>query len=109
MTSTSDSVLHILLQDRELKSYSIKSMPLWSMKLKEEQVKQVEEFANVITVEDHLIDGGFGSWLLEAVSVTPYLLSRIKIKALHSKVCEMVAKQSTLIEQGGLTQQLLCE
>ena len=107
--TTLDLVAKCVAQNPKLKSYSIKSMPLWSMKLKEEQVKQVEEFANVITVEDHLIDGGFGSWLLEAVSVTPYLLSRIKIKALHSKVCEMVAKHSTLIEQGGLTQQLLCE
>lgn len=107
--TTLDLVAKCVAQNPNLKSHTIKSMPIWGMKLKEAQVRQVEEFANVITVEDHLIDGGFGSWLLEAVSATPNLLSRIKIKALDSKICEMVAKQSTLIEQGGLTRQFLCE
>lgn len=85
------------------------SMPLWSMKTKVLQSQQVEEFVNVITVEDHLIDGGFGSWMLEAISKTPSLLARIKIKALDSKICGIVAKQTTLNSLGGLTQELLCK
>ena len=84
-------------------------MPLWSMKTKEYQAKQVAVFETVVTVEDHLMDGGFGSWLLEAVTINPELLVRIKMKSLNPKVCGMVGKQSTLNSEGGLTQELLCE
>jgi hypothetical protein len=55
------------------------------------------------------MDGGFGSWLLESISNHPYLLAKINIKALDAKVCGMVAKQSTMNQQGGLTEALLCE
>jgi len=89
--------------------YSHYSMPLWSMKSKEIQVPQVESFLQVTTVEDHLIDAGFGTWLLEALLSKPELLSRIKIKALDSKICGMVAKQETLNSKGGLSVGLLCE
>ena len=83
-------------------------MPLWSMQTKYIQAEQIEKFERVITVEDHLMDGGFGSWLLEAATVSPELLARIKIKALDPKVCGMVAKQSSMNAQGGLTEEMLC-
>jgi hypothetical protein len=54
------------------------------------------------------MDGGFGSWLLESTSIRPELLARIKIKSLDAKVCGMVAKQSTMNAQGGLTEEYLC-
>jgi transketolase len=83
-------------------------MPLWSMKTKKSQACQIENFKSIITVEDHLLDGGFGSWLMESTSIKPELLSRIKIKSLDEKICGMVAKQKTLNEQGGLTEENLC-
>jgi len=85
------------------------SMPLWGMKSKELQVKQVESFSKITTVEDHLIDGGFGSWLMEAISVRPELLVRIKIKSLDARICGMVGKQSTLNIAGGLSKESICE
>jgi transketolase len=105
--ATLDIVDQLITRNPNLKSYSHYSMPLWGMKAKEAQARQVEEFANVITVEDHLMDGGFGSWLLEATSVDPDLLARIKIKALDSRVCGMVGKQSTMNVQGGLNETML--
>ncbi len=95
-------VKKMLVKNPDMKDFSLNSMPLWSMKAKDAQARQVEDFATVITVEDHLMDGGFGSWLLEATSIQPNLLARIKIKALDSKVCGMVGKQSTLNAEGGL-------
>lgn len=106
--ATLDIVNKLFVKNKKLGSFSLKSMPLWGMKMKETQAQQVEKFASVITVEDHLMDGGFGSWLLEATSIRPDLLSRIKIKSLDSKVCGMVAKQSIMNEQGGLTDETLC-
>ena len=91
-----------------LQDWSLRSMPLWSMRTKAAQVSQLESFSNVRTVEDHLIDGGFGSWLLEAASAKPELLTRVKINALDPKVCGMVGKQSTLNIEGGLSEANLC-
>ena len=105
--ATLDLVNQLLSQNSNLRSYSLNSIPLWSMNSKKTQVQEVESYASVITVEDHLLDGGFGSWLLEATSNRPDLLARLKLKALDSKVCGMVAKQSILNAKGGLTMELL--
>ena len=107
--ATLELVNQLLTQRPDLKHYSLNSMPLWGMKEKGAQAKQVNNFGSVITVEDHLMDGGFGSWLLEAISKYPDLLARIKIKSLDPKVCGMVAKQSTMNSEGGLTEEMLCD
>jgi transketolase len=107
--ATLDLVNQLLTTTQSLEDWSLNSMPLWSMQSKAAQAQQVEVFTAVRTVEDHLTDGGFGSWLLEAISVRPKLLARIKIKALNSKVCGMVGKQSTLNAEGGLTKDDLCK
>lgn len=102
-------VNQMLANRPDMKNWALNSMPLWSMATKDAQVRQIENFSNVITVEDHLMDGGFGSWLLEAVSsLCPELLMRIKAKSLDSKICGMVGKQSTLNAEGGLVEELLC-
>ena len=77
-------------------------MPLWGMQCKSLQIPQMEQFQQVVTVEDHLTDGGFGSWLLESTIKRPDLIVRIQIKALDAKVCGMVGKQSTLNWHAGL-------
>jgi transketolase len=106
--ATLDLVNQLMVKNPNLKPCALHSMPLWGMKTKESQARQVGEFESVITVEDHLMDGGFGSWLLEATSIRPDLLARIKIKSLDSKVCGMVANQSTMYAQGGLSEEMLC-
>lgn len=106
--ATLEFVNQLLAKSPALKSWSLNSMPLWSMKVKQPQVRQVENYATVITVEDHLMDGGFGSWLMEAISIRPELLAKIKIKALDAKVCGMVGKQSTLNNEGGISEGALC-
>lgn len=103
-----DLVNQMLVKKPELKNWSLHSMPLWSMKAKENQAQQIADFVTVVTVEDHLMDAGFGSWLLESIIIRPDLLARIKIKSLNSKVCGMVGKQSTLNAEGGLIEGMLC-
>jgi transketolase len=106
--ATLDLVNQLIVKNPNMQSVALHSMPLWSMKTKESQSLQVGDFKSVITVEDHLMDGGFGSWLLESSLIRPDLLARIKIKSLDSKVCGMVAKQSTMNALGGLSEQMLC-
>jgi transketolase len=98
----------LLTTRADMKDWSLYSMPLWSMKVKAIQAQQIENFSAIVTVEDHLMDGGFGSWLLESVVSQPMLLPRIRIKSLDAKVLGMVAKQSTLNTEGGLTEDALC-
>lgn len=82
--------------------YSIYSMPMWSMSVKEVQLEQLQKFKEVITVEDHLLDGGFGSWMLEAVVQSNTLNCIVKPIALNSNVCGVVGSQAVLNKYGGL-------
>ena len=102
-TGATLEIAHRFVQDNpDLESWAINSLPLWSMKVKNIQSKQIEKYSTITSLEDHLMDGGFGSWLLESASSTPHLLSQLRIKSLDSKVCGMVGKQSTLNLAGGL-------
>jgi transketolase len=106
--ATLDMTWQLLQQANSPKRHSLKSMPLWSLQSKTAQLDQISAFEQVITVEDHFMDGGFGSWMLEAATARPELLNRIKIKSLSPVVAGMVAKQKTMNEAGGLTQEALC-
>lgn len=78
------------------------SLPLWSMAAKADQPEQLARHRRVTTLEDHLADGGFGSWLTESVAGTP-AAARIEPIALSPDICDMVASQATLSRIGGLT------
>ncbi|MEO5866808.1 MAG: hypothetical protein ABIS14_02995, partial [Sphingomonas sp.] len=79
------------------------SMPLWGMASKSRQSEAVARHARVETLEDHLLDGGFGSWMMEAVVGRGDLAGRISPIALDSTVCGMVGAQATLNRLGGLS------
>lgn len=86
----------------QYKDYIIHSMPLWGMKWKSIQQQEVLNWQEVIVMEDHLLDGGFGSWLMESLIDYPNLISQLRFKNLNSSICGMVAKQETLNLMGGL-------
>ena len=81
---------------------SVYSMPLWGMKYKSLQPSQISDLANVTTLEDHLEDGGFGSWLMESLSNDRELRNRVESMSLDPIVCGSVATQKELNELGGL-------
>lgn len=85
-------------------SVSLYSMPLWGMAAKPLQSVQVDNYRRVVTVEDHLQDGGFGSWILESLVETPHHLSKVRPLALGSQTCGMVGSATALNEAGGLTE-----
>jgi transketolase len=57
----------------------------------------VQSFASnylqIITLEDHLMDGGFGSWILESLAGTIHA-SKIHIQALPLEAVGKVGKES---------------
>jgi transketolase len=82
--------------------HAVYSLPLWGMHQKQTQVAQLEPWRRIVTLEDHLFDGGFGSWLLESAVQEPGLAARLRSKALAPGVCGMVGGQALLNEMGGL-------
>lgn len=82
--------------------YTLYSLPLWGMTQKQLQSEQIQKFMQITTVEDHLVDGGFGSWLLESLIPTPHLMYKVNIKALNPIVCGLVASQTELQLAGDL-------
>lgn len=95
-----------IAMDRVLKNeymnFNVYSLPLWSMAEKNIQKKQLERHKIVITLEDHLIDGGFGSWMLEAQSIHHVQGTRVYASALSAEVCGTVGSQEVLNRLGGL-------
>ena len=85
----------------EYGDYDVHSMPLWSMTSKAQQVATTRKFDIVETLEDHLTDGGFGSWLMESTSQLN-IKTKIITPALSSKVCGTVGSQEMLNALGGL-------
>lgn len=73
---------HELAKTSAFAGFAIHSLPLWSRAAKSLQAEQVARWEAVATLEDHLMDGGFGSWMLEALGNKPELISRIKPRAL---------------------------
>lgn len=78
------------------------SLPLWGMRNKVQQIQNVARWEEVITVEDHLLDGGFSSWMLESLAEHKPELAKITPRSLNERVCGAVGTQKTLNRLGGL-------
>ena len=99
------ATLELAMLMRERQEYSgceVCTLPLWGMASKASQAKEVRMRGRVFTIEDHLEDGGFGSWLSEALNREPLLRSHVRSFALSSNVCGLVGSQATLNTLGGL-------
>jgi transketolase len=88
--------------DERYQDRTVYSMPLWSMASKRDQITQLRKFKEVLTIEDHLQDGGFGSWILEANSSDATSATKVELIALESTVCGTVGAQHTLNRLGKL-------
>jgi transketolase len=84
------------------KNHSIYTMPLWSMESKAKQKQWLGSVDHLVVIEDHLVDGGFGSWMLESQNKLGDHRCRIELKALDSMVCGSVGAQSMLNRLGGI-------
>lgn len=90
------------INSEEYFDYALFTLPLWSMKAKEVTLEYLRQYDQVITIEDHLYDGGFGSWLLETKARDQSIGCNIKPIALDSVVCGSVGTQETLNKLGGI-------
>ena len=76
------------------KDYSLYSCPIWGPKYDELQYNQYEKFDNLVTIEDHLKAGGFGSWLNENVKLN----TNLKIGYVSNSVIGKVGEEKWLLK-----------
>ena len=97
---TTGAVLEIAVDiwgsDNEIKDgWSIGSLPMWGDKYRNHINNQLKNYSQIVTIEEHLLSGGFGSFLLE-------LGLNNKPVFLESKVCGEVGQQSSLKRSNGI-------
>ena len=79
------------------------TLPMWGMKFKNQQIKNLKKYKRVITVENHLQDGGFGSWLSESLTQKQNnIKTKIVSKFLDKKVIGKVGSEHHLNSRYGL-------
>ncbi len=99
-----NAALGIAMELRDLDPYrgsAVHSMPLWGMRWKAMQPAEAAPYAEITTLKDHLVDGGFGSWLIEALACHSSS-ARVVPLALSADVFGMVGSQASLNALGGL-------
>jgi transketolase len=85
------------------KNYDWATLPIWSMKSKDHQIHNLKKYKKVITVENHLQDGGFGSWLGESLTKNSNDFGiKITSKFLDKKVIGKVGSEQYLNSKYGL-------
>ncbi len=101
---TTSGGLHIAHQlikvNPEYSGYGIFSCPIWGAGFKVFQQEQINKFDEIITIEDHLLDCGFGSWLRESIVIHDSHV-KIKHKALSLDVIGKVGSEDYLLKIGG--------
>jgi transketolase len=80
--------------------YSLYSMPIWGMKAKNKVKNIIKKFDEVITIEDHFYDGGFGSWIKECIDDSK-IKTIIKSKFIKNKVIKEVGSKEYLLKKYG--------
>lgn len=93
--------INAINNDKNYEDFGVYSCPVWSSKSKSKQEKMLSKFDTVITIEDHLIDGGFGSWLRESILNLKFHL-KLKNKGLSHEIIGKVGNEEYLNKKGGL-------
>ena len=100
LTTGSVQNLAINIKFKKYKSYSLYSMPIWGMKAKNIAKNMIKKFDEIITIEDHFHDGGFGSWLKECINNTN-IRTQIKSKYINDNVINEVESKEYLLKKYG--------
>tara|TARA_B110001452_G_scaffold229708_1_gene205711 strand:+ start:6202 stop:7071 length:870 start_codon:yes stop_codon:yes gene_type:complete len=100
LTTGSVQILAKKIRSKKFKNHSLYSMPIWGMKAKNTARNIIKKFDEIITVEDHFYDGGFGSWLKECINNTN-IKTIINSKSIDSNVLNEVGSKEYLLSKFG--------
>ena len=88
---------------KKYKNHDWASLPLWGMKYKKQQLKNIKKYSEIITVENHLQDGGFGSWISESLTLKKNKIkTKIISKFLDHNVVGKVGSEEYLNSKYGV-------
>ena len=97
LTTGSGFNIALNLQNKGIiENNSIYTMPIWGAKFRDKQLNFLDKYDEIITVESHILDGGFGSWLSECSYKNS---SKIKKFFINSNVMYANAKNETLLDK----------
>jgi transketolase len=100
-TSGGLHIAHLLIKgNQKYKGYGIFTCPIWGAGFKVQQQEQINKYDEIVTVEDHLLDCGFGSWLRESIVLSESHLKIIN-KAISLDVIGKVGTEEYLLKVGG--------
>lgn len=77
--------------------FSLYSLPMWGMKTKNNQCNFIKKYNKIVVVEDHFQDGGFQSWLNEALN-KKNCKTKIISKSISNQVVGKVGSQDFLMK-----------
>ena len=97
----SNGAYKFLKESNKLSKYSLYSIPCWGMKHKNYIAKYLSKYEEIITIEDHLKDGGFGSWILESVNESNNM-QKVKIKGFDKDIIGLVGDENYMIDKSRL-------
>ena len=99
VTGKMQSVAQNLVK-KKYRGYSIYSLPIWGMKTKKKFFNSINKFSNIITIEDHFYDGGFGSWVGEILKTYKNNIN-IKSKYIMPESIYEVGSKNYLLKKYG--------
>ena len=99
VTGKMQSVAQNLVK-KKYRGYSIYSLPIWGMKTKKKFFNSINKLSNIITVEDHFYDGGFGSWVGEILKTYKNNIN-IKSKYIMPESIYEVGSKNYLLKKYG--------
>lgn len=106
-TGATLGLAHDWAKHKDFQGYKICSMPLWGMKYKFIQEKILLGYTSIMTIEDHLFDGGFGSWMLESGYKNINDKFTLNCKALSHDVSGKVGSQGYLNKLGNIVPDMI--
>lgn len=108
LLTTGNNIRLVLDAVREgglLNQWNIATLPVWGMKYKDFLRQHLAHYQTIVTVEDHIADGGFGSYVREASDFN----QQIDTIHLNSESVGAVGNESYLRELGGVNSQSIID
>lgn len=84
---------YILSVSSDIPVYSV---PLWGRSSRRVIAEQLRDYKSIVTIEDHVLEGGFGSFIMETAAIHQ-LSAQVIPLALQDDVIGQVAKEDTLL------------
>lgn len=72
-----------MIAKKKFSNYGIYTLPVWGQKYKHNLYNELRKFDEVISIEDHIEDCGFGSWICESIGVNN--INKLELKSMSFK------------------------